>query len=216
MAWVFLFFLLAWPVMEFSAFAQVAQWVGTPLAIAGLFLSAMLGVAVLRSQSLTTARQVQIQMNRGQLPVRELFDAAAVSLGGLLLILPGYVTDLIGLLLLLPPVRKLLYGEAAFLLKTSMKARGQAGGLGNSQGKGRRNPPGQEEASADVTIIEADYTVVSHGEGGHGGPSQDGPRRGRPSRDDQARDDQDPPTYGGGGSGGSGAGGGKPSIRLLL
>jgi len=188
MAWVFLFFLLAWPVMEFVAFAKVADWVGTPLAILGLFLSAFLGMAVLRGQSFSTARKVQAQMNKGQMPVRELFDSAALALAGILLIVPGYVTDIFALLLLLPPVRNLLYGEATFLLKTAMKPPPGGGGSG-----------GGEEMSADVTIIEADYKVVSSDEKG-------------PSRPRSPHDD--PPSYG---SGGSGAGGGsKPSIRLLL
>ena len=200
MAWVFLFFLLAWPVMEFAAFAQVAQWVGTPLAVIGLFLSAFLGMAVLRGQSLGTARKVQTQINKGQLPVRELFDAAAVALGGLLLIVPGYVTDVIGLLLLLPPVRTLLYGEAAFLMKTSMKGRSAAG----------RDGPSYGEASGDVTIIETDYKVVSQKDGG---PARPGPASQRPSARPPG-DDSDPPTYGSSGSGAGG--GGKPSIRLLL
>jgi UPF0716 protein FxsA len=181
MAWVFLFFLLAWPVMEFAAFAQVAEWVGTPLAILGLFLSAFLGMAVLRGQSFATARRVQAEVNTGRMPVRELFDSAAGLLAGLLLIVPGYVTDLLGLLLLLPPVRSLIYGELSFLVKSSLKTQARSG---------------SEDGVQDVTIIEADYTVISQGE-----TSKPPPPR-------------DPPSYDGGGGGGGG--GGKPSIRLLL
>ena len=175
MAWVFLLILVAWPVMEFAAFAQVASWVGTPLAILGLFLSAALGTAVLRGQSFSTARKVQSQLNQGQMPMRELFDNAAGALAGLLLIIPGYVTDLIGLLLLLPPVRNLLYGEMTVMIRTSFKASAQA--------EMRR-----EEEPKDSTIIEADYKVV-----------------GQTDADPNHPPDRDPPTYGGGGSSGGGS-----------
>jgi len=187
MAWVFLLILVAWPVMEFAAFAQVAAWVGTPLAILGLFLSAALGFAVLRGQSFSTARKVQTQLNQGQMPMRELFDNAAGALAGLLLIIPGYVTDLIGLLLLLPPVRALLYGEMTVMIRTSFKASASA------QAEMRR-----EEESHDSTIIEAEYKVVGQTDADPKHPPHD----------------RDPPSYGGGG--GSSGGAGRPSIRLLL
>ena len=176
MAWVFLLILVAWPVMEFAAFAQVAAWVGTPLAILGLFLSAALGLAVLRGQSFSTARRVQTQLNQGQMPMRELFDNAAGALAGLLLIIPGYVTDIIGLLLLLPPVRALIYGEMTVMIRTSFKT--------TTQAEMRR-----EEESQDSTIIEAEYKVVGQTDADPKPPPHD----------------RDPPTYGGGG-GSSGGG----------
>ena len=176
MAWVFLLILVAWPVMEFAAFAQVAEWIGTPLAIFGLFLSAALGLAVLRGQSFSTARRVQSQLNQGQMPMRELFDNAAGALAGLLLIIPGYVTDIIGLLLLLPPVRSLLYGEITVMIRTSFKTTAQA--------EMRR-----EEETQDSTIIEADYRVVGQTDADPKPPPHD----------------RDPPTYGGGGGSSGGA-----------
>jgi len=110
------------------------------------------------------------------MPMRELFDNAAGALAGLLLIIPGYVTDIIGLLLLLPPVRSLLYGEITVMIRTSFKTTAQA--------EMRR-----EEETQDSTIIEADYRVVGQTDADPKPPPHD----------------RDPPTYGGGGGSSGGA-----------
>jgi|GEM_PF-1790369 UPF0716 protein FxsA len=193
MAWIVILILIAWPVMEFAAFAQVAQWVGTPLAIVGLFLSAVLGFGILRGQSFSAARKMQGMISQGQLPVRQMFDGAIVALASLLLIIPGYVTDIVGLLLLLPFVRSLIYGEMSLMVRTSVKGRAEA--------------QRQAEQQHDSTIIDADYKVVGQ----------------KDAQDDHHHDDGGnytvyPPNAkgaGGGGSGGSGTGN-RPSIRLLL
>lgn len=191
MAWILVLILIAWPVMEFAAFAQVAQWVGTPLAIVGLFLSAILGFGILRGQSFSAARKMQGMIAQGQLPMREMFDSAVIALASLLLIIPGYVTDIVGLLLLLPFVRSLIYGEMSLMVRTSVKSRAQAQ---------------QQSEQHDSTVIEADYKVVGQKDAQSDHHDDDGNYTVYPPNAKGA---------GGGGSGGSGTGN-RPSIRLLL
>lgn len=164
MAWIVVLIMVAWPVTEFTAFAQVARWVGTPSAILGLFLSAALGFAILRGQSISSAARMRTLLNQGRIPVRDLFDSAAVAFASLLLIVPGYVTDAIGLLLLLPFVRRLIYDELSVLVRTSEKGRAQA-----------RREAAERGVSA---VIDAEYTVLDHDDdNGNGG----GGSGGRPS-----------------------------------
>ena len=108
MAWVLTIVLLAWPAVEIATFIEVARWIGLLGAVAGIVLSGLAGLALLRVQGLATAQRAQAELNRGQMPVGALFDGACLAVAGMLLLLPGFVTDLIALTLLLPPVRHLL------------------------------------------------------------------------------------------------------------
>lgn len=151
MAWVFIIFILAWPVLEIATFIQVAGYIGLPLALLGILLSGVLGIAVMRQQSLSSASRVQAQIAKGEMPMREMFENAAGALAGLLLLIPGYVTDVLGLLLLLPPVRNLIYGEIALLVKTSLR---------KAQSQSIHDGP-TVDLPPDVTVIDGDYKVVN-------------------------------------------------------
>lgn len=156
MAWVFPFLFLAWPVVEIAVLIEVAQWLGWPGAIAGIILSGLAGLAVLRNQSLATARMAQTQMNRGEMPVAALFDGACLALAGGLLMLPGFVTDLIALPLLLAPVRK--------LLRRALSARVTGGGRGPAN-------------AGRPTVIEGEWTVVENNDAIAKNPSKELPKK---------------------------------------
>ena len=64
---------------------------------------------VIRWQGVAALRELQLRMQRGEMPGRQMGDTMLIGLGGLLLLLPGYFTDLVGLLLLLPWTRELIY-----------------------------------------------------------------------------------------------------------
>jgi UPF0716 protein FxsA len=145
MAWVFPLLFLAWPVVEIAVLIKIANWLGWPGAIAGIILSGLIGLALLRSQGLATARRVQTQMTSGEMPVAALFDAACLAVAGCLLMLPGFVTDLLALPLLLPPVRHLLRRLLAGRL------------VPRSDRDGR--------TSTTATMIEGEWTVVDEAEG---------------------------------------------------
>jgi UPF0716 protein FxsA len=108
MAWGFPLLFLAWPVVEIAVLIEVAHWLGWPGAILGIILSGLIGFALLRRQGLATAQLAQIRMRQGEMPMASLFDGACLALAGGLLLLPGFVTDVVALFLLMPPVRRLL------------------------------------------------------------------------------------------------------------
>lgn len=97
------------PLIEIACFVIIGSAIGLWPTLAGVLLMALAGSLILRWQGLALLNEIRSSMGRGQLPARALADAMMVAIAGVLLLLPGYFSDLIGILLLLPPVRTLLY-----------------------------------------------------------------------------------------------------------
>lgn len=91
--------------IEIFVFVQVGEWIGYGAAILLLIAIALLGVWLVKREGLATWRRAQAQLRAGEIPAGEAVDGALIAGAGLLLIVPGFVTDVIGLLLLLPPAR---------------------------------------------------------------------------------------------------------------
>lgn len=106
---IFLVFLLV-PLVEIAFFVLIGQAVGLLLTLTGVLVTALIGALVLRVQGLSLIAEIRSTMGQGQLPARALAEAMMVGVAGLLLLLPGYFSDLIGILLLIPPLRATLYG----------------------------------------------------------------------------------------------------------
>jgi UPF0716 protein FxsA len=90
----------------------------------GVVVSAVLGALVLRRQGAATLRELQVRLRRGEMPARQMGDAMLVGLAGVLLLSPGYFTDLIGVLLLVPWTRGLIYRLLARNLRVVAVAAG--------------------------------------------------------------------------------------------
>ena len=103
--------------IEIALFIVIGQAIGVLPTLLGVLLSAIIGGLVLRWQGLAVLEKMRASVSRGELPARHLADAMLIGLGGALLIVPGYFTDVIGLLLLLPPVRSLIYRALAARFK---------------------------------------------------------------------------------------------------
>jgi UPF0716 protein FxsA len=102
-ALVVLFIVL--PIAEIALLVQVGQGIGLPLTIALLIADSIIGSLLLRSQGRAVWRRFQATMQAGRMPHREVQDGVLVIFGGALLITPGFLTDILGLLLLIPPTR---------------------------------------------------------------------------------------------------------------
>ena len=105
--------LVAVPLLEIALFILIGQRIGVLATLFGVLLSSVVGGLVLRWQGLSALRQLQATVNRGELPGRQVADAMLIGLGAALMIVPGYFTTLVGLLLVIPPVRGLIYGALA-------------------------------------------------------------------------------------------------------
>jgi len=106
-ALVLVLFLLL-PLAEIAVFVRIGGVLGIIPTLALVLLSAFGGLAIIRAQGLATLRRVRVALDCGELPAADLFDGACLVMAGVLLIVPGFITDSIALLVLLPPVRTAL------------------------------------------------------------------------------------------------------------
>ncbi len=96
------------PFLELWTIVAVAGVVGVGWTLLALVAMSCLGVILIRSQGLAVWRRANAELAAGRMPTRSLIDGAMVMLGGCLLIVPGFITGVAGLLLMLPPTRALL------------------------------------------------------------------------------------------------------------
>jgi UPF0716 protein FxsA len=96
------------PIVELYVIIQVGEQIGALPTIAILVADSILGSVLLRSQSRGVWRRFNETLGAGRPPAREVLDGVLVIFGGALLLTPGFVTDIIGLLFLLPPTRAVL------------------------------------------------------------------------------------------------------------
>jgi UPF0716 protein FxsA len=99
------FLLILWPLAELIVIIKVAEAIGVLLTLALLIVGWPLGAWALRSQGRAVWRRMAAAVAEGRVPAREVLDGALVLIGGFLLMVPGFITDVIGILLLLPPTR---------------------------------------------------------------------------------------------------------------
>jgi UPF0716 protein FxsA len=95
------------PILELYVIIQVGDAIGVVPTLAILLLDGILGAALARSQGRTAWRRFNETTAAGRVPAKEVFDGAAIIVGGAFLLAPGFITDAIGLSLLLPPGRAL-------------------------------------------------------------------------------------------------------------
>src|SRR3954467_8792750 len=98
------------PLVEIYVIIQVGQAIGPWWTIALLIADSILGAMLMRSQGRSAWRRFQLALAEGRPPAREVIDGALVIFGGALLLTPGFVTDIFGIALLLPPSRALVRG----------------------------------------------------------------------------------------------------------
>jgi UPF0716 protein FxsA len=104
---LFLVFVIL-PIAEIYVIIKVGEAIGILPTIALLIVDGFLGAALARSQGRLAWRRFNEAMAEGRVPAKEVYDGAAIIFGGALLLSPGFITDFLGLFLLLPPTRALL------------------------------------------------------------------------------------------------------------
>jgi UPF0716 protein FxsA len=93
------------PIVELYVIVQVSHAIGFGNALGLLILISALGAWLVKRQGVSLWRKAQLQLANRQVPTKEVADGVLILLAGALLLVPGFVTDAFGLLLLLPPVR---------------------------------------------------------------------------------------------------------------
>jgi len=150
------------PVAEIAVFIQVGDLVGLGPTLLGIFLTAILGAALVRRQGFEALRRSRASLDRNELPVAELFDGLCLLTAGALLLTPGFLTDAVGFLLLVPPVRAVLRR----LLWAELQRRGAAVHIHRSAtgSGGPRHPRGWPGGRSEGEIIEGEFVEVSEEE----------------------------------------------------
>ena len=104
-----LILLISIPLVEIYLFIKVGSYIGAFNTISLIFITAIIGIIYARYEGFNTLKSGVSQLIKNQLPVYEIISGAALAFAALLLILPGFATDIIGFLLIFPFTRKLLF-----------------------------------------------------------------------------------------------------------
>jgi UPF0716 protein FxsA len=163
------------PIFELWLILQVAEALGggatgAMLTIALLIADSLLGAWLLQSQGRSVWTELKASLNAGKLPAREVINGGFVIVGGVLLITPGFLSDILGFMMLLPPTRK-VFGNWVFAFVSrrvrlatgfadtgvrdfprSSQSRRPADQSGGAAARARRGPTGDQTDS----VIEAD------------------------------------------------------------
>ncbi len=101
------------PLVEIYLFIKIGSQIGAFNTISLILLTALLGIWYARYEGFNTLKSGISQLMKNEVPLYEMVSGAALALAALMLILPGFATDLIGLLLIFPLSRKLILGKFA-------------------------------------------------------------------------------------------------------
>jgi UPF0716 protein FxsA len=136
-----LLLLVAFGVVELWSMLAFANWIGWGPTLLLLVGAAVLGVYLVRREGLSAMRRANAEMASGRMPTGSLVDGALILIGGCCLIVPGFVSDLFGLVLLVPPTRAFLRRGVERWMERRVTAVGMVnsihiGGLGDPFGGG--------------------------------------------------------------------------------
>ena len=96
------------PIIEIYLFIKIGSQIGAFSTISLIFITAFLGIIYARYEGFNTLKSGMSQIIKNEIPIYEIISGAALAFAALLLILPGFATDFLGLLIIFPPTRKLL------------------------------------------------------------------------------------------------------------
>ena len=99
------------PIIEIYLFIKIGSQIGAFNTISLILITAIIGVIYARYEGLNTLRSGFSQLVKNELPAYEIISGAAIAFAALLLIVPGFATDMIGFLLIFPLTRKLIFGN---------------------------------------------------------------------------------------------------------
>ncbi len=115
------------PIVELYFLIQVGGMIGALPTVLLTIATAVFGVALMRSQGVATIQKAQVEMNSGQAPQATMFEGVFIFLGGVLLFFPGLISDFLGLVFLIPFVRRFLISQSMKGMRTQTHYRSQRG-----------------------------------------------------------------------------------------
>ena len=138
--------LIGVPLLEIAVFIKVGGWIGLGPTLALIVLSAVIGAWIVRQQGISVLLRGQRELAGGSVPLLAAFEGLCLAIAGVLLLLPGFFTDAIGALLLVPAVRRMLYRHLRHRIETHVV--------------GVSSPPRDHAPRTPGPIIEAEYEQI--------------------------------------------------------
>ncbi len=162
---ILLLIIIGLPLLEIAIFIEVGEAIGVTATLAAVVLGTIIGVTVVRAQGVGVFNRLRRQVDAGEPPEREVFDAFCLLLAGFFVLIPGFFTDTLGVLLLLPPVRGYLMGGAAKMAAKKRAAQGESGARAYRTRSGN-------------VVIEGEYEELDETGDGPEKPGGNGPAKG--------------------------------------
>jgi UPF0716 protein FxsA len=159
-----LVFFVAVPAAELYVILQAAHAFGGVETIVALLLISVFGAWLCKLHGYATLGKIQSALNEGRIPTRELQDGALILLAGALLLTPGFLGDIVGILLLLPPTRAIARTFLAHVLRGRLKV--ATAGVAS---------PGRGGSSWSGSVVDADARERTNRDDGPRGPIPLGP-----------------------------------------
>lgn len=110
--------IIAVPLIEIFLFIKVGSYIGAYNTISLTLITAIIGIIYARYEGFNTLRSAIPQLKKDEIPIYEIISGAALAFAALLLILPGFATDLLGFLLIFPPTRKVFVNKFSKKVKS--------------------------------------------------------------------------------------------------
>jgi UPF0716 protein FxsA len=159
MRFLFVLFVVL-PVLEMWLLIEVGGLIGSLPTIGMVVFTAVVGAALLKQQGIETLTRAQQRLSSGQVPATEILEGLLLAVGGALLLTPGFITDTLGFVCLIGPLRQWLVGQ---LLKrgvmqvNNFQTTGFQSGSARFTGTDNADAPVNSTARRDTVIIEGDY-----------------------------------------------------------
>lgn len=146
------------PLLELFILFNVSRLIGGWWTVALMMTTTIIGGLVIRREGLRSWRSMREAARTGAMPERSAADSGLVLLGGFLLVLPGLITDVVGLLLVLPVTRPLARGAVAYLVatKVGVPLSGYRPGSVGTPPQTQRGPGRSEDQPGAGTTVEGD------------------------------------------------------------
>lgn len=178
------------PIVEITVLIQVGSVIGVLPTVLIVVLTAILGSAMLRHQGLATLAKARQRMDKGEMPAHELVEGLMLVIGGVLLLTPGFVTDAMGFLCLVPVTRHWIasrLGKGALLRMRVTGGAAPGSGPGASSGhragvRARREPRTVGEGVSDAASAQDAESIDTPGATG-GAPTGHGTSTGQAGAD---------------------------------
>ena len=170
MAWLFIAFIVV-PVVEIWLITQVAGQLGWFETIFLVIAVSAAGAWLVRREGLGVIRRIQENLRGARIPTDDLADGAMIFFASALMLTPGFLTDVVGLALLIPPIRAILRPPLirAFRSRVEVRTAGMGSGIGGGiPGFGRRGPAAGRDVydvSGAAASAEADITDITEDPG---------------------------------------------------